>query len=1203
MANDRTIVFGALAVHLALVTREQLARIAERVPDSELDLELVRSGYLTALDRQELWSEVDRLELEYDKDIARILKSIQGNPGSRTIDERHAATADSESASDESRSEAEKADDPEATVLARHEETVKKLEPLPIRLKPPKAGEKSRGTTSDLTDPNAESNPFEETLVSNDRAGLLNTVDRKAETPAELSRDRETVDYEPETQSRYSLTRVHGEGGLGQVWLATDPALNREIALKRIRPGKNQNRDAQLRLIKEAQITGQLEHPNIIPVYELEQYDEKGRPFYTMKFLRGDTLNDRIKAYHRNKKKGQNDPLELIALLNSFIDICNAIAYAAARGIVHRDLKPQNVMIGDFGEVIVLDWGLAKLIESREDDSSRKELRLGELADATETAAGQVVGSPAYMAPEQAAAQNDQVDARTDVYGLGAMLFTILAGQPPHRGTKTGNTAQDTIDLLNRISTGRTPLLREIDPAIPRPLEAICARAMHKGARHRYQDARDLAEDVQRYLADEPVSVMKDTRLQKTGRWLRRHRAWTQSIATAVILISVVSVFSAIVVNGARNREVAARGEAVEHFRQARRTIDESLIELSDILEEYPAVEAVRTGLLKKAAAEYQALAEQKSDQPELQLEMSRALVRLARVRQLLEDFEGAVNAYDQALAALGPIAEADAASSEIQAEVVTCLNGLGICWSTLAPRPKSGEDAESLEKAESCYAQATKLVNLALKSDPENTELLRLRARTFANLGVLLATTPRLGLSEENSTRAIEEFLKLAENPGETKDIESLAKARVALARLLIQQGKSQQGISTLKDALKSFRRLVNSDESSTTFLAGLADSRLTLANAMHSLGNPGSQLNYYEESAADYLDLIQARPDVPRFRSSLVTALTNVAQILYRLGDGEPAIEHLATALQQVEALADSPRKVEQECYVRVTFGQVLRDGGDFVNTQLAFETADELCAELVEYRPDFGAYRVLHGEIKNNIGIFYLLTGDPESALAAFRSARSDFDRALELNRDDVAACHGRAWCLNYLADTLYGLSRKDEAATHYADALRARSELCRKDPQNIEFQYALAWLLLNGLDPGIRDIDAGVRIADRLSRADPENGRLLVLQAFGQLRAKNDFAVITSLDRAARYGLSRKTPAEFIRAMALWNSQDQAGAIAAWKTADAARKKVAPGDIKLRRLQAESAALLQIPGEKQIPAGESMPPGNPNDDDSN
>ena len=207
----------------------------------------------------------------------------------------------------------------------------------------------------------------------------------------------ETVDYQPETQSRYTLTRVHGEGGLGQVWLATDPMLNREIALKRIRPGKGSSRDAQLRLIKEAQITGQLEHPNIIPVYELEQYDEKGRPYYTMKFLRGDTLNDRIKKYHRKKKKGEDDPLGLISLLNSFIDICNAIAYAASRGIVHRDLKPQNVMIGDFGEVIVLDWGLAKKIESQEDDSSRKELRLGDMLDSTETVAGQVVGSPAYL--------------------------------------------------------------------------------------------------------------------------------------------------------------------------------------------------------------------------------------------------------------------------------------------------------------------------------------------------------------------------------------------------------------------------------------------------------------------------------------------------------------------------------------------------------------------------------------------------------------------------------------------------------------------------------------------------------------------------------------------------------------------------------------------------------------------------------------
>lgn len=1194
MSNDRTLVFGALAVHRRHLTREQLGRVSERIANDELDAELVRSGFLTAAERQELWAEVDRLEREHNGDVERILKSIQDSPGKSTIDERHTSTANDEPKSEWMGASEESDEDLGATVIAHREETVAKpLPPEPVKLDPPKAGDKSHGTTSDLADPNQESNPFEETLVSKDPGGgILNTVDRAGSTPADVDPNvtGETVDYQPETQSRYTLTRVHGEGGLGQVWLATDPALNREIALKRIRPGKGSSRDAQLRLIKEAQITGQLEHPNIIPVYELEQYDEKGRPYYTMKFLRGDTLNDRIKAYHRKKKKGEEDALGLVSLLNFFIDICNAIAYAASRGIVHRDLKPQNVMIGDFGEVIVLDWGLAKMIESQEDDSSRKELRLGELLDSTETVAGQVVGSPAYMAPEQASALNDQVDARTDVYGLGAMLFTILAGQPPHRGTKTGNTARDTIELLNRISTGETPQLQDIDPTIPKGLAAICAKAMHKGARHRYQDARDLAEDVQRFLADESISVLRESKVQKIGRWLRRHRAWAQSIATAIILISVISITSAIVVNSAKNREAAAKTEAVAHFQQARRTIDESLIEISDVLEEYPAVETVRINLLKKAAKEYETLAEQSSEQPDLQLEMSRSLVRLGKVRQLLQDFENSVKAYEKALSVLEPIAEAGADNVELQLEIGRCLNGLGICWGNLAPLPEPGKESDSVEKAEGFYERATKLVNLALKADADNTDLLRLRANVFANLGLLLARTTRLGLAEQNSIRAIDEFQKLSENPGEPKDVESLAKARLALARLLVRQGKSKEAIATLEEALKAYRQLVNTDEDSTTYLAGLADTRVTLGNALHATGDIDRQLSFYKEASADYVELIQARPGVPRYRSNLVAAQTNIAQVLYRLGEAVAAMEELTVALGQVEALPDSPEKVEQDAYVRVTFGQLLRDsGGEKEDTEAAFGSADRLCTDLVQFRPDHSPYRVLHGEVKNNVGVYYLLGNELEKAEVAFKSALEDFDKALELNNEDVAASHGRAWCLNYLADTLYELSKKDEAAKLYKEVIKSRAALCREDPHNIEFQYAQAWLLLTCQDRSFRDSLAGSRIADRLSASTPENGRLLVLKALGQLRSEDYFGVIKSLDAAARFRLSNKTPADFIRAMALWRNEDQAGAVAAWKTANSTMERYAPADLKLRRLRADSAELLEIQIPDPAPEG--------------
>jgi tRNA A-37 threonylcarbamoyl transferase component Bud32 len=169
-----------------------------------------------------------------------------------------------------------------------------------------------------------------------------------------------TGPHQPENRQRYTLTRLHGEGGLGRVWLAYDADLGRDVALKELRPERADSPAVRARFLEEAQIAGQLEHPGIVPVYELARPAEGGQPFYTMRFLRGRTLHEASKDYHRRRAAGQAGPLDLRDLLGAFVGVCQAVAYAHARGVLHRDLKGGNVVLGDFGEVVVLDWGLAK---------------------------------------------------------------------------------------------------------------------------------------------------------------------------------------------------------------------------------------------------------------------------------------------------------------------------------------------------------------------------------------------------------------------------------------------------------------------------------------------------------------------------------------------------------------------------------------------------------------------------------------------------------------------------------------------------------------------------------------------------------------------------------------------------------------------------------------------------------------------------
>lgn len=328
--------------------------------------------------------------------------------------------------------------------------------------------------------------------------------------------------------ARYRFTRQYSEGGLGRIWLVRDDDLHREVILKELQPHHAESDEARQRFLREAQITGQLEHPNIVPVYELGQHEED-RPYYTMRFLPGETLRDAIAAYHARGPASGDRALEFRRLLGVFTGVCNAIAYAHSRAVIHRDLKPENVVLGGFGEAILLDWGLAKVAGEREPGADSVELVD---SDSRRTAMGTVLGTPAYMAPESAAGDSERVTTRTDIYGLGAILFEILTGQPPHAGVQPGG-------LIQRVARGETPRARSVRSSTPMALDAICARAMARSPNDRYGDASELAEDVQRWLADEPVSAFTEPLVRRVRRWRRRHRNTTAAALVTAVAIAV----------------------------------------------------------------------------------------------------------------------------------------------------------------------------------------------------------------------------------------------------------------------------------------------------------------------------------------------------------------------------------------------------------------------------------------------------------------------------------------------------------------------------------------------------------------------------------------------------------------------------------------------------------------------------------------
>ena len=457
---------------------------------------------------------------------------------------------------------------------------------------------------------------------------------------------------------RYEQIENFAQGGLGRIWRARDRRIQREVAYKELLPSAVKNQGLLERFLEEAQITGQLEHPGIVPIYDLG-WQPDGTPFYAMKLVRGETYLKAIRACHELPTGSTAWHLAFNKLLQQFVDICNAIAFAHDRGVIHRDLKPHNVMLGAFGETLVLDWGLAKIIgtvdrlddvtldlEAMDDETpaadvsgpgpaassgtgsrtdalpdatpaavtvdvradagqdrhsaptmaanqagatpagspagdsksgsgsvtgpvpgtamsgmsgsgSRAASRAGSgslgsgmhsgitsasaagsrpgvitnvRSEASQTLAGSVMGTPAYMPPEQAEGRSTELDARADIYSLGAILYEVLTGRQPIQKGKV-------VDMLKRVVAAEYPPPRAVDPTLSRALEAICLKAMAHDRANRYPTALSLAADVERYLADEPVSVYAEPWQRRVWRWIRQHRTTVTVAGSTVCLL------------------------------------------------------------------------------------------------------------------------------------------------------------------------------------------------------------------------------------------------------------------------------------------------------------------------------------------------------------------------------------------------------------------------------------------------------------------------------------------------------------------------------------------------------------------------------------------------------------------------------------------------------------------------------------------
>jgi tetratricopeptide (TPR) repeat protein/tRNA A-37 threonylcarbamoyl transferase component Bud32 len=599
----------------------------------------------------------------------------------------------------------------------------------------------------------------------------------------------------PVVGDRYHIVTLHRSGGLGRVWVARDAALGRDVALKDLRPTRARDPRLRARFVEEARITGQLEHPSIVPLYDL--IDGPDGPCYTMRFVAGRTLAEAAREYHDRRNAGRATRLDLAGLLDAFVAVCQAVAFAHSRGVLHRDLKGQNVVLGGYGEVFVLDWGLAKLATAPElavpgalSAAGPVGVTPTPVGPRDETVTGAILGTPAFLAPEQAG--GDPASTASDVYGLGAMLYVILTGAPPYDGPNMQ-------DVLDRVLAGPPPQPQTMNPACPPGLEAICIKAMARDPAARYPAAAAVAADVRRWLADEPVEAYREPWPARAARWARRHRPAVIGVV-AVLLTAVVGLAVSTTLVWQEERRTAEQRDRAERRLALTRGLSDSLLDLSEkyLAPVAPAEESRRAVVDEALAAARQTLNEQPDD-PATQEWAARLYRYSANNHRLIDDTAGAAPSY----------AEAVRLYEALVARSPDNISTRNLLAETLRDQAQLLGKLGDLRAAAGRLERTVSLAEGLRAAAPENANYQRTLATALLDLSGVEDDRGRFPAAEVAAGRAADMFQVLLSAPRATAhkyDRLFLAAARSQQAEAQREQGRNEAALAAHVAAFRDF-------------------------------------------------------------------------------------------------------------------------------------------------------------------------------------------------------------------------------------------------------------------------------------------------------------------------------------------------------------------------------------------------------------
>jgi serine/threonine-protein kinase len=897
--------------------------------------------------------------------------------------------------------------------------------------------------------------------------------------------------------TRFRILRPHRKGGLGEVFVAHDQELHREVALKEIQDRHADDPDSRSRFVLEAEITGRLEHPGVVPVYGLGQYAD-GRPFYAMRFVRGDSLHDALERFHR--AGGLSGPpgerlLELRQLLGRFLDVCNAVAFAHARGVLHRDLKPGNILLGPYGETLVVDWGLAKPLDRAEGVSGEAEapLRPASGSSSTPTEMGTAIGTPAYMSPEQAAGQLDRLGPASDVYSLGATLYVLLTDRPPFEGSDRGA-------VLERVHKGDFARPRAVAGQVPRALEAVCLKAMALRPEDRYGSPRALADDLEHWLADEPVSAYREPWPARVGRWSRRHKSLVASAAALVVTAAGALAVSTVVVSRQQAATQAAKEQADQNFRLARKAVDDTITKVAETKRLKEAdFHLLRKELLSSAVPFYEEFVQQKRDDPKLEAERGAAYYRLAVVREEMGEREQAVRDYIQMRSIFERLTGSFPKEAAYRSPLARSHHNLALLLKSL------GQGAE----AEASYRAGLHIQEQLVQDFPGVTEYCQDLAYSHSNLSVLLEALGRRGEATESCSAALRIRERLVHDyPNVPAYFQELASSHNNLAILLEAQGKRAEAETSYRGGLRIQERLVK------TFPA-VPDYRQDLAISYCNLGVLQSESERHPEAEASFRaalpireQLVRDFPTVPVYRQELAQNHCNLGVQLSAQGKRSEAEAWYRAALQiQDQLVRDFPTTPVYRQELATSHnnrGNLLGDLGKSTEAEAAYRAGLQIRERLVQEFPSAPRYAADLAGSYGNLGHLLRDRGQLEVALAWYaKSIRAltgvlRSDKHLAKPREFLGIAHwGRADALARLGRYREALADWDRAVEFYEGSERNDLLLERGMTQaqtgQVDKAVAVAKALVQGKDASGATLYGAAGVYALASKAIESNAR--------------------------------------------------------------------------------------------------------------